>query len=95
MTRWEYKHLMMMWMSEVLVLEDGSKLDWPDAWEHFSKLGSEGWELVIVTPVANQPIVSPTKDTPISKSLLTGLTGGIRSPGDTSVLLYVFKRAIN
>ena len=93
MQKWEYKHLVLMWMSETLIREDGSKLDWPEAWEHVSELGLEGWELISLTPVANQPIVSPSKDTPAGKSLLSGLIGSIsHTAGDTEVLLFVFKR---
>ena len=93
MSKWEYKQLTMLWMPEILVLADGSKLDWESAWEHINELGSQGWELMSLTPVANQPIVEPSKETPTHKALLAGLWGGMtHSPGNTEVLLFVFKR---
>ncbi len=95
MQKWEYKHLVMPGMPEELVLEDGTKLDWPSAWEHISALGSEGWELISTTPVANQPIVSPTKDTPTVKAALSAFVGGFsHDAGDTEVLLFIFKRPL-
>ena len=93
MQKWEYKQLTMLWMPEVLVLEDGTKLDWPSAWEHIAELGSQGWELISTTPVANQPIVAPTKETSTGKAIMSGLFGGFsHSSGDTEVLLFIFKR---
>ncbi len=96
MQKWEYKQLTMIWMPETLVLEDGTKLKWQDAWAYINKLGSEGWELMGLTPVANQPIVEPTKETPAYKAIISGLWGGFsHSSGDTEVLLFVFKRMLN
>lgn len=93
MTRWEYIQRTLLWTGETLILEDGSKLEWADAWVHFNELGDEGWELISITPVSNQPIVSPTKDTPVAKSLLSAITGGLGyTAGKTEVLLFVFKR---
>ncbi len=95
MQRWEYKHLTMLWMPEELVLEDGTKLDWPSAWEHISELGSQGWELITMTPVANQPIVAPNHDTSTTKAIMSGLLGGFsHDAGNTEVLLFVFKRPL-
>ena len=95
MQKWEYKQLTMLWMPEVLVLEDGTKLEWQAAWEHVNKLGSEGWELMSMIPVANQPIVAPTEDTPAHKAILSGLWGGVsHAAGDTEVILFVFKRPV-
>ena len=95
MQKWEYKHLVMLWMPEVLVLENGEKLDWPTAWEHISELGRLGWEMISLTPVANQPIVSPTKETSTARAIMSGLWGGVsHDAGDTEVLLFVFKRPL-
>ena len=95
---WEYQQCVADWMSQSLSLPDGRNLPWPEMWQHFDELGSGGWELVVVTPVAAQDPAWRTKPDPVEAGLVAGSKSGIgdlhRSKCGAGRALFVFKRRV-